>query len=677
MGEFSMTCSISGLGISGGTPVRCLLLAASPYGAHEDPRNAWIVRTPPLRAIYNSYGTIEKIHTDDEFIADLWLRGLREDLIEKGLGDNSYHDVPTAKDMSIDELLDAVRAGRVEVRQDAKHFWRRPRTRDPLGIYAAHEAKTALVPSLRKIEGVLAKDMALLMFYPDPVSSGAVEDKFVIDEPVPHLVRVRFGRYQHGDKVIAALTAARAAVERAGFIGAVIAGSGRYAGDADLLVMPAPNAKDHIRGPQWDMAAGRDADEDKHLMIAMAMVREDVWQAIVRYPHSESVSLLCTSCGQESWYHAKDRSCPDKSVNGKPFKEHPTDARYAHGPVFPADVPHVVIPRDYGETVWYDVAAFKDGARATWQTILDHFKNDLHALRSIVKDAREHEEHASQDETAKVTVEEIVAKEADPQIEAILRHLEEAREKEAARVAQLPADEREKLEAERKAAREAWEAEERERKEHPCFGDFLISDMIVNDSRRPGAWLFRDSVPGVIGIPAHLSMCLADKREVPLAVIDAIAELSAVNHAIHGVGVTWKPAVSTGPQYPEWDQHLRFTRTLAQIAHTAEAKRRVDMDDDDEDEAIYATLGDVPQAGILTPATGPTGPIGSTGLTTAYVRAIGPTGPTGFTGPTAAFNEIPVRSESPRVEAPPPHILILGMGLLMCFMLILIGLLLL
>jgi hypothetical protein len=137
MGEFSMTCSLSGLGISGGTPVRCLLLTASPYGKN-DPQNAWIVRTPPLRAIYNSYGSIEKIHPDDKFIADLWLRGLREDLIEKGLGDNSVHDVPTAKDMSFDALLDAIHEGRVEVRQDAKHFWMRSRKHDLLDIDAAY-----------------------------------------------------------------------------------------------------------------------------------------------------------------------------------------------------------------------------------------------------------------------------------------------------------------------------------------------------------------------------------------------------------------------------------------------------------------------------------------------------------------------------------------------------------
>src|SRR5262249_54097248 len=125
-------------------------------------------------------------------------------------------------------------------------------------------------------------------------------------------------------------------------------------------------------------------------------------------------------------------------------------------------------------------------------------------------------------------------------------------------------------------------------------GDFLIDDFSIGDYRRPGAWVFRDSVPGVIGISAHLSMCLADKLDVPMSVLDTIAELSAVSHAIAGIGVTWKPSASTGPQYPEWDQHLRFAQTVMAIAQ-AESARYRDEADSDEDEALdtCATLAEV------------------------------------------------------------------------------------
>lgn len=561
MGDSSMTCSLSGLGISGGTPVRCLLLTASPYG------EGWLVRTPPLRATYDSYGSIERVHEDDKFIADLWLRGLREDLIERGLGDNSAHDVPTARDMSFEQLLHAVRAGRVLVRRDAKHFWRRPLASDLLD---GEVAGKALVPTLRTIEDVLARDEELVASYPEPVSRRACSDKFVVDEPVPHLVRVRFGRYQHGPGHLDALGAAHAAVMRAGFVGVIAAGSGRYANDADLLVLPAPKEHvtgPHVTGPQWDMARGQPADEDKPLPVAMAMVREDVWQALSHYPHEEVVSLDCSHCGQQSCYHGKNRECPDKSINNKPLRQHPEGSTYAHGPVFSDGVAHVVVPRDYGENVWYDLAAFRAGTRSTWTAILDHFggrrnpeEEDL--LPSLLPDA-------------------------------FWENFRAAAAKEAERVAKLPVEEQAKLEAARQARCEAREAEERDRRENPRFGDFLIDDMIVTDLQVPGAWLFRDSTPGVIGVPAHLSMCLADKREVPMSVLDAIAELSAVNRSMGGVGVTWGPASSTGPQYPEWSQHLRFVRTLLTIAET---NLRRESGNGAPSDTSYSTLGEVARA---------------------------------------------------------------------------------
>jgi len=92
----------------------------------------------------------------------------------------------------------------------------------------------------------------------------------------------------------------------------------------------------------------------------------------------------------------------------------------------------------------------------------------------------------------------------------------------------------------------------------------------------------------------HLSMCLADKLEVPRALIDTIAELTAVRHTIAGIGVLWKPAASTGPSYPEWDQHLRFARTLVQIAQAEDVKHQASWGTDASSGA-YATLAEVPR----------------------------------------------------------------------------------
>lgn len=568
MGDFSMTCSISGLGISGGTPVRCLLLTASPYGDKGESRGAWIVRTPPLRAIYNSYGTIEDVHPEDKFIADLWLRGLREDLVERGQGDNAYHDLPTSKHMSFDDLLDALRAGRVLVRQDVRRFWRRQRRSDKLDLDEICAEQTQSIPRLRKIEAVLSADATLCAQYPDPVASSASPGKFVVDEPVPHLVRVRFGHHLHGVKLFSALEVARAAVERSGFIGVVAAGSGRYGDEADLVVLPTPNAKQHVAGPQWDMACGQASSDDKQLAVALAMVREDVWQAVSRYPHSEGVALDCTACGQQSCYHDRERVCPSKSINAKPYKKHARGTTYTHGPVFPDGVEHVVVPRAYGETVWYDLAAFRHGSRQTWQAVLDHFSGK--------------KSPSAEAEDLKL----------DEGIAAMMKSFEKRRKKEAARIAALPAEARAKLEAEQQRAQDVYDAEERDKKERPIFSDFEITDTLVADFQAPGAWVFRDRVPGIIALPAHLSMCLADKREVPLAVIDAIAELSAVTRAMHGVGVTWKPARSTGPQYPEWDEHARFAHTVAEIAEASARKRR-DVEEDGSAPRSFATLDEV------------------------------------------------------------------------------------
>jgi len=65
------------------------------------------------------------------------------------------------------------------------------------------------------------------------------------------------------------------------------------------------------------------------------MVREDVWQALVHYPHSDSVGLDCLNCGQQPWYHEKQRQCPKESINNKPFKEHAKGTRYEHVPRVP------------------------------------------------------------------------------------------------------------------------------------------------------------------------------------------------------------------------------------------------------------------------------------------------------------------------------------------------------
>lgn len=229
MGDYSKTYAISGLPIGGGDTVRCLLLTESPYGDECGISGGWIVRTPPLRATYDGYGSVRDVHPDDAPIGALWRRGLREDTVEIGQGDNLYHDVPVARDAPLDQLIDAARAGRLLVRQDTEHYWRSPRPEvDPLPGPGADRlrAREAAVPTLRRVEAVLADDADLAARYPDPVARSAAPGKFVVDEPVPQLVRVRFGARERGPAHDRALGDALDAVRRAGLTGVAWVPSG-------------------------------------------------------------------------------------------------------------------------------------------------------------------------------------------------------------------------------------------------------------------------------------------------------------------------------------------------------------------------------------------------------------------------------------------------------------------
>ncbi len=120
MGSFAYTCCISGLPIEAGDKVRFMMLTRNPY--YEEGRHncyidgLWFPRALPLRASYNDYGSIEG--AQDPFIQQSWLDGLRMDLVELAIGKNKYHDVATSKDMSFDELLEALWEGRVLVKSN-------------------------------------------------------------------------------------------------------------------------------------------------------------------------------------------------------------------------------------------------------------------------------------------------------------------------------------------------------------------------------------------------------------------------------------------------------------------------------------------------------------------------------------------------------------------------------
>ncbi len=486
MGSFSMICSASGLGIDHGTPVRCLLLTQSPY-VKDDPRKAWIIRTPPLRAKYNDYGSIEDVHKDDLTIAQLWLRGLREDVVVKGMGDNCYHDLAVAKDMDFKELLYALRAERVEVIQD-KNFWHRP--------IRGEAVKDWVSPLMERIEKALTDTMA------DSVSRHGGEKKYVVDEPVPGMGRVRWGRYQHGEEHMAALKNAQVTLGLAGFATVITAGTGRYADDADVLVFPRPKdpgAEGHVSGPLWDMRKGADADDEKHLRVGMAMIREDVWQAMIAFPHTRYVS--------------------DRQVE-------------------PLAYPHV----RKGSYAWHDLFAFKPGVKKTWEAIRRKFAGEPVPEGELD-----------------------VRSDSDKRFEEFI---EKHRKAEEERRAKLTDTQRAAEDEENKERLAKWKAEEQRKKDHPFFGDFRISHIDAPNAvhELPGAWIFFDSTPGVIGVSEHFSMLYCDKEPVSENLLSQVAELSAVRHVLGMLGVVLRPAESSGPQFPEWGDNVRMLEALMRIA---------------------------------------------------------------------------------------------------------------
>ncbi len=327
-------------------------------------------------------------------------------------------------------------------------------------------------------------------------------------------------------------------------------------------------------GPGWYVS--KKGTEGAPLQVAMAIVREDVWQAMANFPQSESVSVDCLVCGQQSWQHLKGRKCPGKSINGKLFKKHPKGSTYKHGSVFPKGVPHKIVPGSYGEVVWYGLDAYKHVTNKTWAQIVEHFREKTPREQAALNKRARAERRAAGDV------------QFDTKMDALDKKWKADRKKEQERIAKLPVAERRKLRAEQKVAREKYAAERKAERDNPVFGDFLIGDLEVKDCQQPGAWIFRDHVAGVVSVSNHLSMLLADRKVAPAGLLDAIAELSAVTRSLHQARKRWEPSTSIGAQYPEWDMHLRHGRMLVRIAQ-AEIDRQNESKYRDAEEPLLTS----------------------------------------------------------------------------------------
>jgi hypothetical protein len=283
VGSFSYTCTISGLPIEAGDKVRYFLLTENPY---EDsracaPTDLWFPRTFPIRAKYNDYGSVEDI--EEGPLKDTWLEGLKLDLSERGWGDNSCHDVPTSKDMTFDALLEAIVEGRVRVSREVdydvlngrpkrKEMSRAKRKELGLHVYTTLPG----VPTRKRVEKALIK--AGLPIYGGMGAQGG----FMIDKRAFGEVRVRFQSWgaEFGKD---AEWLAKAVKQLGEYATMISAGTGSYAHSGELRIRPKPGTKDYH---------GSRPDRKKPLNVDHAMIREDVWQALIKLE-------------VEGWYNGK------------------------------------------------------------------------------------------------------------------------------------------------------------------------------------------------------------------------------------------------------------------------------------------------------------------------------------------------------------------------------------
>ena len=238
----------------------------------------WAPRTFPLRAKYNDYGSVTAVERGP--LRDVWLAGFKRDLIEVGWGDNSYHDVPTSKNMTFKQLLNALWEDRVEVARDYRSIYseRLNEMMSEMNKTLARKGKKKVklaevnftfepppgVPTLERLQGALkAKKLTLY-------AEGGVGG-FMVDEVRYGLFRVRWNKYDKENELEKLVEAQNAL---SGYATMITIGSGHYKSDAEILVASKPGTEGaHLT---------YEDPPPKGLRIAQTMILEEVWQALLK-----------------------------------------------------------------------------------------------------------------------------------------------------------------------------------------------------------------------------------------------------------------------------------------------------------------------------------------------------------------------------------------------------------
>lgn len=291
MGSFASTCAVSGLPLEVGTKVRFLLLCENPYkdSAKCNFCDIWFPRTYPLKGVYNDYGSVEDYTLG--FQMGNWMEGFSYDLAEIGTGDNRCHDVPLLKEMSFAHLLDALGEDRVFVTRNSPftdHSFYTQKLEEQLDKLAKlrdqmegflKEAGVEVPPPVESpppLQKEIPTLQNLMEFF--KASGLPLYDKgpegYLIDEERYGSMRVRWST-SYGDSLIR-LEYAQHLLEK-DYAAMLTCGTGNYP-STEIVVRPRYDVKDKNGHP----ISVPHINKEEPLSIALAMIREDVWQALVK-----------------------------------------------------------------------------------------------------------------------------------------------------------------------------------------------------------------------------------------------------------------------------------------------------------------------------------------------------------------------------------------------------------
>lgn len=117
MGMFDYTCSVSGLPIGEGTPVRFLALVRTPYYEEgksvDELKGMWTPLAGPLQAVYDCYGSVKGWLPGK--VTDNFFWSLQTSIVERDVGRNTVHEVAVRKGMPPEAFLVALWEGRILV----------------------------------------------------------------------------------------------------------------------------------------------------------------------------------------------------------------------------------------------------------------------------------------------------------------------------------------------------------------------------------------------------------------------------------------------------------------------------------------------------------------------------------------------------------------------------------